>query len=250
MIHLGCRLIGLFVGAILLCTSALGQGGGLRFNLRDLGTFGGSESRANAINNEGQVVGVAYFSNGDSQCFLWRAGFTPLLFTLNAQTTRCEATAIAPDGTIAGSMVPPDSAPWSRAFRRSSSGSISVLQPLKGDEESFATGVFKDITVGQSYSDTNDASTAAKWDSKGTITDLVGSASSSTATAINSRGQIVGNGPGTQPWVWYQGSATFLPTWTAYSFAAWAINDHGFVTGSGYESYYTFALRCGPLPRL
>jgi probable HAF family extracellular repeat protein len=237
MMHLSCRLISSLVGGILLCTSALGQEGGLRFSLRDLGTFGGSASRANAINNEGQVVGVAYFSNGDSKCFLWRAGFTPLLFTLNSQTTKCEATAISPDGVIAGSMVPPDSAPWSRAFLRSPSGSIRVLEPLKGDEESFATGVFKENTVGNSYSDTNDISRAAKWDSNGTIIDLLGSASSSFATATNSRGQIVGYGPGPQPWVWYQGSITYLPKWTVDASVPWAINDSGFVTGSGYNPY-------------
>src|SRR5882672_4839327 len=238
MKHYSGRLVSLLAGAVLLCATAMGQNGGLRFSLRDLGTFGGFASRANAINNEGQVVGVAYFSNGDSKCFVWRAGLTPLLFTLNSQTTKCEATAISPDGMVAGSMVPPGSAPWTRAFLRSPSGSIRVLEPLKGDEESFAAGVFKDTTVGYSYSDTNDISTAAKWDSNGTITIPAGSASGSLATATNSRGQIVGYGPGPQPWVWYQGSITYLPAWSVYGSRAWAINDRGFVTGSGYDPFF------------
>jgi len=108
MKHYSGRLVSLLAGAVLLCATAMGQNGGLRFSLRDLGTFGGFASRANAINNEGQVVGVAYFSNGDSKCFVWRAGLTPLLFTLNSQTTKCEATAISPDGMVAGSMVVTD----------------------------------------------------------------------------------------------------------------------------------------------
>jgi probable HAF family extracellular repeat protein len=105
------RMVGILAGAVLLCSGAMGQNGGLRFTLTDLGTInGGLESRAFAINNKGQVVGTAFFPTGDSKCFVWQNG-SAVVFTFNTKTTRCEATAISADGTIAGSLMPPANAP-------------------------------------------------------------------------------------------------------------------------------------------
>ena len=39
--------------------------------LRDLGTFGGAQSRADAVNGAGQVVGFAGTSRGEPRAFSW-----------------------------------------------------------------------------------------------------------------------------------------------------------------------------------
>jgi hypothetical protein len=118
-----------------------------------------------------------------------------------------------------------------RAFTRTPAGTISLLKPLSGDDNSYARGVTKKTVIGESYNSTIDRSIAVKWGSNGTITDLVGTSPASVATAINSLGQIVGYGPGAQPWVWYQGNVTYLPTLNGDLSIAWAINDGGFITG-------------------
>jgi len=41
--------------------------------LRDLGTLGGNESQARAVNNHGQVVGLARTAIGESHAFLWNS---------------------------------------------------------------------------------------------------------------------------------------------------------------------------------
>ena len=52
------RLLALLAGSVLLWPLvASAQNGGLKFTLTDLGTFGGYQSEAFAINNKGQIVG-------------------------------------------------------------------------------------------------------------------------------------------------------------------------------------------------
>jgi probable HAF family extracellular repeat protein len=236
------KLVSLLAGAMLLCATALGQNGGLRFTLTDLGTFGGVESRAYAINNKGQIVGTTLFSNGDSQCFVWKNG-SAVLFTYNSQSRKCEARAISEDGVIGGSLVPSSTNPWSRAFYRTPGGTISIRKPSPGDEESFAYGVIKGRLVGESYSDTNDRSLAAMWDSNGVLNQLGGQV----ATAINPIGQIVGYGPGTQAWVWYNGTVSYLTNWNGYLGTAWAINNNGYIAGGADGTAYGIYPPCAAL---
>ena len=59
----------LMAGAVGL-SSAFGAG----YQVTDLGTFGGTGSRANAINSAGDVVGYATVANGDQHAFLYHAG--------------------------------------------------------------------------------------------------------------------------------------------------------------------------------
>ena len=61
----------------------------------DLGNLGGDGSRAQAINNRGQIVGTTYSSEFGEQAFLWKNG------TLTALGTT-EAFAINEQGKIVG----------------------------------------------------------------------------------------------------------------------------------------------------
>ena len=245
MKHFSGRLVGLVAGVVLLCSSALAQNGGLRFTLTDLGSFGGNGSRAFAINNKGRVVGTAFFSNPNrAMCFSWQAGSTPILFSIDPKSMGCDARAVGPDGTIAGGAGNPEDPNMSIAFRRDPTGRISLLKPLGGDAESKGFGVLKQTVVGYSYDEIANTTSAVKWESDGTLTQLASGAS--VATGINSLGKIVGwtatLGGGSQgsiqPWVWYNGSLKNLSVWTPNGAAAWAINTNGFVAGGAYDAGY------------
>jgi probable HAF family extracellular repeat protein len=79
-----------------------------RWHLTDLGTLGGTFSRATAINDKGDVVGFSTPAGGrttDPHCFLWQRGVMRDLGTLPG-TTDCEPTLIDDAGTVLGSSGP------------------------------------------------------------------------------------------------------------------------------------------------
>ena len=47
------------------------------YTVQDLGAFGGDESGALGINNDGDVVGYAHLATGEDRAILWRAGRAP-----------------------------------------------------------------------------------------------------------------------------------------------------------------------------
>jgi len=55
--------------------------------LTDLGTLGGSYSRANAINDVGQVACSGYLANGNQHAFIWDSGVKTDLGTLGGDTS-------------------------------------------------------------------------------------------------------------------------------------------------------------------
>ena len=69
--------------------------------MRDLGTLGGAQSQAMAINKAGSIVGVANDNSGQRRAFLWRPdiGMTELQI---ASARSARAMGIAADGTIVG----------------------------------------------------------------------------------------------------------------------------------------------------
>ena len=48
-----------------------------QYTVQDLGAFGGDESGALGINNDGDVVGYAHIATGEDRAILWRAGRAP-----------------------------------------------------------------------------------------------------------------------------------------------------------------------------
>ena len=68
--------IPLFVLALLLVSLTTHQATAQERELRvrDLGTLGGNESRAIAVNNRGHVVGVSTTVTGENHAFFWKQG--------------------------------------------------------------------------------------------------------------------------------------------------------------------------------
>src|SRR5215813_8802424 len=98
MRRFGCMLLAVLASSIFSVITLLAQNnGGLQFTLTDLGTFGGSDSIGNAINNKGQIVGYIYKNTG-TICFSWQPGNSPVVFAGGTGATKlpnCIATAVS-----------------------------------------------------------------------------------------------------------------------------------------------------------
>jgi len=234
MKHNGGRLVGLMVGAILFCASALAQNAGLQFTLQDLGTFGGTWSAANAINSRGQVVGTFGDANGQ-QCFVWQSKVAPVIFQGNSKAPFCDAKAVGRDGTVAGAMRTAKSDPLYSAFRRDPNGTIVALKPLPNalpggwDSNSYGYGVAGKTVVGSSKQQ------AVMWDSAGNVTEFFPGMWGE-ALGINDNGQIVGVS-NTGPWL-FEGHYLFYLPYSGVQAVADAINNNGVVIGVNNRAVY------------
>ena len=61
-----------------------------RFTVTDLGTLGGAQTEANAINDRGEIAGEADTSTGEFHAFLWRDGHIQDLGTLGGKRSVAE----------------------------------------------------------------------------------------------------------------------------------------------------------------
>jgi probable HAF family extracellular repeat protein len=159
--------------------------------MTDLGTLGGLNSEGNAINDQGEVVGLSYTSTTSSA----RSAFADHKGVMTAINSG-DATAINSSGEIAGSISAPVAGTgnvFEQAFTYQN-GTTTVLGLLPGEG-----GIFSDASGINSSGEVvgsgdNSASDERAWKyQNGTMTDIgtLGGPQAS-ATAVNSNGQIVG----------------------------------------------------------
>jgi probable HAF family extracellular repeat protein len=96
--------------------------------MTDLGTFGGQNSEAKAVNSAGQVVGFAETASGGRRAFVWAPGHGMLDLNQRLQSAAPgfeleSAIAIADDGSIVAAGV---------------GGGVVLLQPSKASGEAIA----------------------------------------------------------------------------------------------------------------
>ena len=273
MKHFSSRLVEFLAGTILLCATAFGQNGGLRFSLTDLGTFGGTWGEAWAINDQGTVVGTYGFGTGcggygychdnpgetqhGSRCFVWQSGGNLFTFDGGTKISRCKALAIDKKFNVAGWMYTQASPSAPRAFNVDAGWKLTIFDPPPGYNISMALAVSGGTVVGgignTSYGGGCDycrfwfsgLQTAVKWDSAGHLTTIATGHNDygNYARGINRSGEIVGRTyyyhPGNDapsPWLWKNGVFTDLPMATAPGWEygqAYAINDRGTIVGGG-----------------
>jgi len=160
--------------------------------MRDLGALAGGESRATAINQDGVIAGWSRIKSGDMRAVRWKDGRRLNLGTLGGRNS--QATGINVFGVIVG---------WSQIASGDrhafvwKNGVMTDIGTL-GGSRSQANGINRSGAV-VGWSTTSSGETHAfRW-KQGVLTDLgalVPNSQSSVATAINTKGQIVGyHGP-------------------------------------------------------
>ncbi len=206
----------------------------------DLGTLGGSESRAYDINDAGQVVGYSVDSSQARRAFLWQDGTMTDLGTLGGNSSSAEG--INNKGQVVGSSS--TTAGFSHAFLWQN-GMMLDLGTLGGNTSSASAINNKGQVVGYSAFTTSSGYYHIFLWSNGVMTDL-GSLGGDViyATAINNAGVVVGFGHVTPEPGQYHGFVcrngeitdlnTLLPPNSGWFIDyASGINNKGQIVGSG-----------------
>jgi probable HAF family extracellular repeat protein len=186
------------IGKAIVSTFATSQHGSPNYFITDLGTLGGSNSFAYAINDPGEVVGSSALE-GDTQShsFLYRAGVLTDLYPLNSQDILTVGpSGINNAGRIASGLVV--DGVYVPAVLNSKSGELTLLGSLGGVTSFGFNGVATAINnagdaVGYSYLDS--ITRHAFLYRNGVMTDIGsfgGSSGYSVALGINSAETIVG----------------------------------------------------------
>lgn len=209
-----------------------------RYFVTGLGTLGGTESFAYALNGSGQVVGSSTTAGDVStHSFLYDNGRMTDLFPLNSQNIQTVGpTGINNSGQIASGLIV--GGVYSAALLDSTTGALTLLGSLGGVTSFGFNGVATSVNnlgdaVGYSYIDAIDRH--AFLYSNGAMTDIDFFGGYSVAFAINDQGVIVGlaspsdNGIATA-FVYSQGVTTnIFPLGTESD--ARGVNNRGQVVG-------------------
>jgi probable HAF family extracellular repeat protein len=216
----------------------------------NLGTLGGSTSVANAVNDNGQVVGQSQIANGTYHPFSWTA-----------------AGGMVDLGSLGGS---------SSALKVGASGQVIGYSYLSGSSGSYRgftwsqAGGFVDLTLGGTDSDALDVGAngqvagwstltgvstrhAFSWTPAGGIVDLGTLGGTYSNAYAVSNGQVVGYSATANGWehafLWTQaGGMVDLGTLGGNNSTAYAVNDNGQVVGQSQVangSYHAFSWTAG-----
>ena len=228
------------------------------FKVTDLGTLGGVESIATAINASGEITGGATTSAGAFHAFLYANGSMKDLGTLGGPSSQGQGInrtgtvvgyAQLPPGPVLGGWPPHPISLYSGFV--DSNGSMAALGAPGG-----AAYAIND--AGQVV---GECPGGACLFSGGTITglgSLGGTSGSTQATAINSFGEVVGYSylpdGNFRGFFWKNGSMTELGTLGGDWSQAYGINDAGQITGIAYTpgnlGAHAFIYTNGPMKDL
>ena len=223
----------LLVALPILCSAAT-------YTITDLGTLGGVESIATAINASGEITGGATNTSGAYHAFLYASGHMTDLGTLGGPSSQGQG--INRSGTIAGyAQLPP--------------GPVTGGWPPKpvslynGFIDTSGSMVALGAPGGAAYAINNagqvvgECSGGACLFSDGTSTplgSLGGTSGQTQGTAINSSGEVVGYSylpdGNFRGFFWINGTMTALGTLGGDWSQAYGINDAGQITGIAYTS--------------
>ena len=160
-----------------------------RGHMLDLGTLGGRGSGASGINERGEVIGTSLTARpARLHAFVWHDGTMTDLGTLGGRSSRPRA--INDSGEVVGESYTASGAVHAFLWR---DGTMTDLGTL-GGADSYATGINEHGQVVGTSSTANGRQHAFLWQD-GRMTDLgtLGARyTSSTATAVDDRGAIVG----------------------------------------------------------
>lgn len=203
--------------------------------MTDLGTLGGTNSAANAINASGTVAGSADLADGASHAIVESSGVITDLGTLDGPAATSNALAINNSGQVAGWSTAPNGA-GDVAFA-DLNGSMTDLGTIDGGTSSVANGInATGVVIGNS--DTASSDEHGFVYQNGTMTDVgtLGGPNSS-VNAINDNGEVTGSSQDasdvSHPFVYSHGTMTSLGTYNIDT-TPQAINDNGVIVGTTY----------------
>ncbi len=227
------KLCVLAVASVLLVSQAVF---GLEYHIMDLGTLGGSESRAYDINKYGQIVGSAKTSSGKTHAFIYEDGIMSDLGTLGGNTS--EAFGLNDNEQIVGRA---ENSTGSRHAFLYEDGTMYDLGTLGGNE-SYASAINNNVQIACSSQISTGRWRAAIYEN-GQMTKLKTLSASSwnaTSSGINSYGQVIGYSDvvGGSPWhavMWEDDTILDLGTLAGTSKSIGReINDNGQLVGVSY----------------
>ena len=211
-----------------------------RYRVTELGTLGGPESQACAINNCGQIVGGADVSEGVQHAFLWQDG---CMTDLNpSDSKQSVALSINERRQIVGSIDGADglgrACLWDRGTMTLLDGPGGVRGSVNCINDAGQCVGQHDRKIDPYY---GGPSRAVLWDGAKTVElctlkqfgedfyERLGSY----ACGINNAGQIVGSAPNFSAFLWDAGEITLIEFALDCIACAYAINNQGQVVGGG-----------------